>query len=92
MTVQETMQKWDLFDQAITHHGFTGYNRHYHLGVSSIGWDRVDHPVDYLFRGCVEAHYQNLVVPATSYPDQATQRVWNRLDRLGSLFCAQKPA
>ena len=63
MTVQETLQEWDFFDQGISRHGFTAYNRDYRVEVNFSGWDRVVHPVTYLFRGCVEAHYLNLVVP-----------------------------
>jgi hypothetical protein len=61
------MQKWDFCDQAIIQHGFMAYNRDYRIEVVFTGADRVEHPVTYLFRGCVEAHYQNLVVPA-AYP------------------------
>jgi hypothetical protein len=65
-TVRELLKVWDFFDQAITGHGFTAYNRDYRLDVVFVGADKVEHPVEYLFRGCVEAHYESRVVPPPS--------------------------
>ena len=58
MSVEETLKTYDLFDNAIVSHGFTPYMRDYrivaelfhggHLGLHT-----------YLFRGCVEAHYES---------------------------------
>ncbi len=60
--VQEILKEWDFFDQAITTHGFTEYHRDYRLNVSFYGADKIEHPVEYLFRGCVEVHYESRVI------------------------------
>ncbi|MBW3625210.1 MAG: hypothetical protein KY468_17570, partial [Armatimonadetes bacterium] len=63
--IQKLLNEWDMFDGAIVQHGFTEYNRDYRLFIEILPLreDGTLHPVEYLFRGCMEAHYMT-VVPA----------------------------
>lgn len=69
--IHETLAQWDPFDMPVTRHGFTEYNRDYRVEVTFVGADRVEHPVLFLFRGCVEAHYECRVAPGPAFMDDA---------------------
>ena len=61
-SVRATLEKFSFFDQAITEHGFTEYNRDYRLVAEIYSARRgrgTEHEATYtfLFKGCVEAHY-----------------------------------
>jgi len=64
LELQNVLNEWNIFDRAITRHGFTPYNRDYRIEIAPEG---AGEGVEYMFRGCVEAHYENRVVP-TAYP------------------------
>lgn len=70
MSVRETLEQYDFFDQAIVEHGFTRSNRDYRLIAKIHGQPAAELPVQhlstytFLFRGCVEAHYASAVPPA----------------------------
>jgi len=69
VTVEETLQEWDFFDEAITRHGFTEYNRDYSLAVFfAANGSRMKGEVTYLFRGCVEAQYESVLPPDALAP------------------------
>lgn len=61
-TVLETLKKWDFFDGFITQHGFTDYQRDYRLAADIIQAGNSLRPVEYLFRGCVEARYECRII------------------------------
>jgi len=74
MNVTETLQTYDLYDAEIFGHGFTPTMRDYRLLV-----ERLDHAplgrFQYLFRGCMEAHYVVTLSPgAVSLDDRLLDR------------------
>ena len=77
MTVQQTLEKYDFFDQAIVEHGFTPYNRDYRLVAEIYGVSRTPGAsgnelyATYIitFRGCVEAIYRSNVIGGFSVDD-----------------------
>ena len=66
-TVQRTLREWDIIDTAIVRHGFVVYNRDYFIEVLYSNAVKMEHLVSFLFEGCVEAHYENVVL-TTTYP------------------------
>lgn len=71
MSIRETLEGFDLFDNTILTHGFTDYMRDYrivaklHVGPSATG------TYEYIFRGCVEVRYElRLPTEAFSLDDE----------------------
>ena len=60
MSVEETLNTYDLFDNAIVRHGFTAYMRDYEI-VAELFYGEHRGVFTYLFRGCVEAHYESSI-------------------------------
>ena len=58
MPVEETLKTFDLFDNSILRHGFTTYMRDYQI-VAEMFYGENWGVYTYLFRGCVEAHYES---------------------------------
>lgn len=64
--VRATLDEYSFFDDAITDHGFTQYNRDYRLVAEIYSARRgrgteLEAIYTFLFRGCVEAHYRSEV-------------------------------
>ena len=60
ISVEETLETYDLFDNSILRHGFTAYLRDYEIVAKTFhGEDQGVYT--YLFRGCVEAHYESSI-------------------------------
>jgi hypothetical protein len=68
MTIQEMMERHDIFDGAIVHHGFNDALRDYELvtemyepGANPAEPSRIRAMVTARFLGCVECHYETAV-------------------------------
>jgi hypothetical protein len=67
-SVPAILERFSFFDQAITDHGFTEYNRDYRLVAEIFSARRGrgsehDSTYTFLFKGCAEAHYNSVVPP-----------------------------
>jgi hypothetical protein len=75
MSVRETLDEFSFFDQAVIEHGFTVSNRDYRLVASICGQPGPGQPVrelctyTYLFKLCVEAHYESSVSASPGLAD-----------------------
>jgi hypothetical protein len=70
MSVEETLKTCDLFDNSILRHGFTAYMRDYQI-VAEIFYGENRGVYSYLFRGCVEAHYESSIPEGAFLMDDA---------------------
>ena len=81
MSIKQTLEHYDLFDNAILRHGFTEYNRDYVI-VADLYY--ADEPGQYhfLFRGCVEAHYESTMTRDAFSMDDVwiDEEAWQDLD------------
>lgn len=73
-SVRATLERFSFFDQSITEHGFTEYNRDYRLVAEIYSARRgrgTEHEATYafLFKGCVEAHYTLNIASGFSMDD-----------------------
>jgi hypothetical protein len=76
-TVQQMLDAYDFFDQAIVEHGFTPYNRDYRLVAEIYGTSltpgntgsELHATYTFTFRGCVEANYRCNVIHGFSVND-----------------------
>ena len=59
-SVEETLKTYDLFDNSILKHGFTAYMRDYEI-VAQLFHGEDQGVYSYLFRGCVETHYESSI-------------------------------
>ncbi len=63
MNVEEMLNQYDLFDNAILSHGFTDYHRDYRF-IAELGrGDGQWVTCAFLFRGCVEVEYRLSIPP-----------------------------
>jgi len=60
-SVEETLKTYDLFDNSILKHGFTAYMRDYEI-VAQLFHGEDQGVYSYLFRGCVETHYESSIL------------------------------
>lgn len=78
MTVKEKLEEYNLLDQSIIRHGQLENIRDYEIIGYLCGHD-FDLEVRYVFKGCIEVYYKNIVVaPGFSMDDRLLQ-----LDRQG---------
>ena len=70
MTVEETLKTYDLHDNDIVSHGFTAYMRDYRVVAELSDGEHVGVHT-YLFRGCVEAHYESSINAGSFLMDDA---------------------
>src|SRR5262245_13715960 len=62
MSIRESLDRYDLFDNAILRHGFLDYKRDYEVVAQLIVGSGAPEVYRYLFRGCVEVHYESRVL------------------------------
>jgi hypothetical protein len=62
MTIKEKLEKYDLFDQAITRHGILEYIRDYEVIGYISGMD-FDSEVQFVFKGTIKVDYKVKVAP-----------------------------
>ncbi len=65
MSVEDTLKKYDLFDNAIWNHGFTDYMRDYRI-VAGLNYGEFQGDFSFLFLGCVEANYE-IILPEGAF-------------------------
>ncbi len=70
MSVEETLKSYDLFDNSILRHGFTAYMRDYEIVAELLSGEHRG-VFSYLFRGCVEAHYESTIPEGAFLMDDA---------------------
>jgi hypothetical protein len=70
MSVEEMLKIYDLFDNSILKHGFTAYMRDYQIVAELLSGEHQG-IFSYLFRGCVEAHYESSIPEGAFLMDDA---------------------
>ncbi len=62
MTVKEKLDEYDLFDNSITKHGNLENIRDYEI-IGYLCGQAFDLEVRYVFKGCIEVNFKNMVEP-----------------------------
>jgi hypothetical protein len=62
MTIQEKLNKYNLFDNSIIKHGNLENIRDYEIVGYLLG-QNFDVEVQYIFKGCIEVYFKNTVEP-----------------------------